>query len=78
MYVHVNSFNKFYSPFFAYTLKNPVQFLAAVSQRLFCLMTGASLGNVKAQVITFPLICGANICLRINLKILYDQADFIG
>lgn len=78
MYVHVNSFNKFYSPFFAYILKNPRQLLAAVSQKLFCLIIGASFGNVKAQIITFPLIRDANICLRINLKILYDQADFIG
>lgn len=75
MYVHVNSFNKFYSPFIAYILKNPGHLLAAVSQKLFCLMIGASLANVKAQIITFPLIHGANICLRINLKILYDQAD---
>lgn len=77
MYVHVNSFNKFCSPFFAYTLKNPVELLAATSRGLFCPMIGASLGNVKAQIITFPLIRGANICLRISFKLLYDQADFI-
>lgn len=77
MYVDVNSFNKFSSPFFAYTLKNPVELLAATSQGFFCPMICASLGNAKAQIIAFPLICGANICLRISFKMLYDQADFI-
>lgn len=40
-------------------------------------MIGASLGDVQAQIITFPLTHGANICLRISLEILNDQADFI-
>lgn len=39
---------------------------------LFCRV----IGNMKAQIITLQLIRGANICVRISFKILYDQADF--
>lgn len=74
MYVHMDSFNKLLCSSLCIYPKNPQNCWQRCHHDIFAQWLALH-GWVKTQISVFPLIHGANICLKSYFKVLNDQAD---